>query len=97
MESKSLIKTIIQNPIFTFISLAFSIFMVYAIYDLRVTNHGPFKVADGMSILLLAFTLIDVLFAYFDKTSTFKELIKETIPGYIFFIAFLISKYMLRG
>lgn len=97
MEKKNIVRKILQHPIFSILSLGFSVFMVWYIYTFRVINHGAFKVADLMSLALLLLCLLDVLFAYYDKESDLKGLIKETLPAYFFFIAFLITKFLFRG
>lgn len=92
------IQKILRHPISHAISLVFSILSVVVIYNLRVGDyHISYKYLNYCCLFLLLLSILGVFLAYKDKKSTGKEMMLESIPSLFFFIAFFVSKMLLRG
>ena len=92
------IRKFLRTPISWVISFIFSVGSVIVIYNLRVgENPISYKYLNYGCLFLLLLSILDVFLAYKDKNSTAKEMMLEAIPSVFFFIAFFVTKMLLRG
>jgi|GEM_PF-4770920 len=87
----------LQSYICIVVNLIISAATVYTVHQIRVVEHGSYKLTNGLSLLLLLLSAIDVFLVYKDPDSDTPLLFRETIPAVILFIGFIICKIFLRG
>lgn len=91
------INTILSSRIFIFISAFVGLLATGFSYYRRRMLRMPFKGIYYLSLIMLLLSFICFLFSYRNKEAELKPLIRQSVPGYIFFLAFILITAILRG
>lgn len=92
-----LLRKILINPIYHVISGLFVAGAVYFSHYMRCTAKCSFKAIYYPNYIFLILSFLIFLITYKDECNETKVLVKESLSGYFFFIAFLLITIFLRG
>lgn len=92
-----LLRKILSNTIYHIVSILLCAGAVYGAYYLRKVMQYSFKTIYYGGYVLLILSFLVFLITYKDKCEEKKALVKESLSGYFFFVAFFIITFILRG
>jgi len=97
MNAPRKINIFLKSPVYLVISAIISAGLTYLTYYLRKDLLVSYKVVNSIGLGLLFLCIVNIFLVYRDKTSEAKDLIRQTIPAVLYFVAFFICKLFLRG
>lgn len=97
MKIKHLIHNYITSIVHIILSAIISIMVVVEVRYLRIVLLSSYRLVTNMSLGLLVLALISFILLYYDKEADMRQHVKASVPGLIYFIAYIVCRVILKG